>query len=287
MSHWYDDLGNPKYEIVGANGVLRDTTLRDARKLNLFYSITTVGGIPKSETLNNWQMNQLLEAMLDHPYPAPISYVKDLDGKPQVIRGSADSVNKWKGIISSKADEIRKNTSKRGNELHNALEGYFKTHSIANTDKDIEFVLPILELIDTRFKLHTDKWVSEASFSHHLGFGGRLDLYTSNGQGIIIDFKSKDLDDLSNVKQYDTQTMQLAAQRLLINMPKAQCYNLFIGTKKPGVLKLLPEVWNDKEHAKINNAEKMFLHLLEFKKLSEGHFPSIKSKEVDLNEQSK
>ena len=40
--HWYQADGTPAYEIVGANGKMRPTTLRDARKLNLYPSVTTI-----------------------------------------------------------------------------------------------------------------------------------------------------------------------------------------------------------------------------------------------------
>ena len=35
--HWYTKEGEPMYTIVGANGVERNTTLRDAKSLELFH----------------------------------------------------------------------------------------------------------------------------------------------------------------------------------------------------------------------------------------------------------
>ena len=43
--HWYTKDGEPMYTIVGANGVERNTTLRDARSLGLVPSVTTVIGL--------------------------------------------------------------------------------------------------------------------------------------------------------------------------------------------------------------------------------------------------
>ena len=43
--HWYDHEGKPMYTIVGANGVERNTTLRDAKSLGLVPSVTTIIGM--------------------------------------------------------------------------------------------------------------------------------------------------------------------------------------------------------------------------------------------------
>ena len=40
--HWYLPDGAPAYEIRGTNGKVRPVTLRDARKLNLLPSVTTI-----------------------------------------------------------------------------------------------------------------------------------------------------------------------------------------------------------------------------------------------------
>ncbi len=60
--HWYDQDGNPAYTIVGANGSERNTTLRDARKLNLVPSVTTIIGIAAKPALENWKVDQAILA---------------------------------------------------------------------------------------------------------------------------------------------------------------------------------------------------------------------------------
>ena len=40
--HWYTEDGKPMHEVPNAKGIMRPTTLADARKLNLFCSVTTI-----------------------------------------------------------------------------------------------------------------------------------------------------------------------------------------------------------------------------------------------------
>ncbi len=65
--HWYTIDGKPKYTIVGKNGKERNTTLRDARKLNLVPSVTTILDVAAKPGLVNWQVNQGIQAALTLP----------------------------------------------------------------------------------------------------------------------------------------------------------------------------------------------------------------------------
>ena len=51
--HWYTKTGEPMYTIVGANGKERNTTLADAKKLDLVPSVTTILGIVAKPALEN------------------------------------------------------------------------------------------------------------------------------------------------------------------------------------------------------------------------------------------
>ena len=52
--HWYTQTGIPMYTIVGKNGKERNTTLADAKKLNLVPSVTTVLSLLAKPGLENW-----------------------------------------------------------------------------------------------------------------------------------------------------------------------------------------------------------------------------------------
>jgi len=66
-THWYDKEGKPAYTVIGANGKKRATNLRDARKLNLVPSVTTVMNVAAKPALENWKINQALMAALTLP----------------------------------------------------------------------------------------------------------------------------------------------------------------------------------------------------------------------------
>ena len=54
--HWYDSAtGEPRYTIIGANGVERPTTLRDARVHKLVPSVTTITACAARFQLEKWK----------------------------------------------------------------------------------------------------------------------------------------------------------------------------------------------------------------------------------------
>src|SRR5688500_8209761 len=72
--HWYTREGETAYEVVGANGVTRSTNLRDARKLNLVPSVTTIIKSASAPGLERWKLDQMMHAALTLPR---------MDGEPE------------------------------------------------------------------------------------------------------------------------------------------------------------------------------------------------------------
>ena len=68
-SHWYTQDGKPFYEIENksAPGTMRRVTLRDARKLNLVPSVTTITGVISKPQLEAWKIEQAILASLTLP----------------------------------------------------------------------------------------------------------------------------------------------------------------------------------------------------------------------------
>ena len=62
--HWYEMDGTPRYRIVGKNGKERNTTLADARKLDLLPSVTTIMKEAAKPGLERWKGDQLLLSAL-------------------------------------------------------------------------------------------------------------------------------------------------------------------------------------------------------------------------------
>ena len=83
--HWYRKDGAPQYTVKAKDGSDRPTTLRDARKMSLVPSVTTILKIAAKPGLEAWKQEQMLLAALTLPR---------LDGeseKDMVARIVADS----------------------------------------------------------------------------------------------------------------------------------------------------------------------------------------------------
>jgi len=65
--HWYTRNGEPMYTVQGAKGQQRNTTLRDARKLDLIPSVTTILNVAAKPGLEAWKQQQILLAALTLP----------------------------------------------------------------------------------------------------------------------------------------------------------------------------------------------------------------------------
>jgi hypothetical protein len=120
-----------------------------------------------------------------------------------------------------------------------------------------------LDAIDTALKnaFGSQLWLSEKSFGHPLGFGGKCDLMAKSG--FIVDFKTKDTD-LDKVDVYFEHEMQLAAYREGLGVPAARCAIVFVnGTTNQ--VKLI-----EIEEQKLQNSWECFQHLLRVYQIKNG-----------------
>lgn len=216
MSHWYDLDGNPCYTQPKANGKgERATTLRDARKLNLVPSVTTIMQVLAKPGLDVWKTSQTLEAAWD-----TVQTDKCILSGEEYQR---DFVS-WKKEVIAKSKESSEEAAIIGTNIHDALEEWFKTGK-----KRRGYVKYIDAVIECMSCLPALDWIAEESFADRRGFGGKVDLYwgvEALGEGIIIDFKTKASKDKFAI--YDEHSMQLAAYARGLDIPDATCYNLFI-----------------------------------------------------------
>src|SRR6056300_705776 len=67
--HWYEKDGTPAYKVPMAKdpNKMRNTTLRDAKKLGLLPSVTTIIKEAAKPGLTNWIINQNIMAALTVP----------------------------------------------------------------------------------------------------------------------------------------------------------------------------------------------------------------------------
>lgn len=240
--HWYTREGAPMYQIEGANGKIRNTTLRDARKHNLIPSVTTILNVAAKPGLENWKMQQVLFAALTLP------------------KRDQESETDYIDRIISDSKEQGRSAADAGTEIHAAIQQFYE-HKSQYPTQFVEHVSGVDAEVTKTFGEH--KWICESSFGHMLGFGGKCDMHTRSSDdkwtGVILDIKTKEFTDPEKVEGYDEHVMQLAAYRMGLDMLKARCANVFVSRSVPGLVKIIE--WSEED---IQRGWKMFSSLLEF-----------------------
>ena len=255
--HWYTQDGEPKYEMPYADPAkgMRPTTLRDARKLNLVPSVTTILGVPAKPFLNQWIIEQHLEAAFKTAIP--IGGTLDYD----------EIYAAWKKQVREKANEISERTASEGSTIHGYVEGYYTGGDIVSAKAE-PFIDAVEDALHREFGAQL--WHSEKSFAHPYGFGGKVDLHSDQ---VLVDFKTKDTDkiDFKKPMAYDENIMQLAAYEHGLIRNDRLMANVFIGRELVGgeaVVKV--EV-----HENSLPYWERFYHLMEYWKLKNGYDPSF------------
>ncbi len=240
MSHWYAKDGTPTYTVIGTNGKERDTTLRDARKLKLVPSVTTIIGQIAKPQLDRWKALKLLEEV---ERQGSLSHMLALG-------------EDWKNIIIAKSNENNAKYSREGTRIHDALELYFKEGTVEPENEDI--LIPVLDTIKQVFGEDVI-YEAEPSFAHSDGFGGKIDLVIHCKDGKrILDFKTKQGDKLDEKSCYFDYALQLAAYRKNYNPDDIiNCGNILISMTNIGEHYI--HLWSDSE---LDRAEQMFYTLL-------------------------
>lgn len=235
--HWYTKDGAPAYTIEGKTGV-RNTTLRDARKLGLLPSVTTINNMLSKAGLDTWKQQQVLLAALTLPR---------LADEPE-----AD----WLARVMQDSKATGREAAERGTAIHAIIESYFDQVYMPEKPAYLD---GIDKALDQAFG--SQLWLSEKSFGHPLGFGGKCDLMAKSG--FVVDFKTKDAD-LDKVDVYFEHEMQLAAYREGLGVPNARCAIVFVnGTTNQ--VKLI-----EVEKQKLQNGWECFQHLLRVYQIKNG-----------------
>lgn len=238
--HWYDRDGLPVYTVASDNGNPRPTTLRDARKLGLVPSVTTIMKVINKPALTQWMQTQVLLSALTlpkKPNESEAEYIaRILDDSKAQGRAAAD----------------------KGTAIHDAIEAFYEGRV---NDRYSAHVIACTNEIAVQFG--EQGWVAERSFSHDMGFGGKVDLYAP---GFVLDIKTQDFSDVKSIKIYDEHIIQLAAYRVGLGMPTARCANVFVSRDHPGLVTI--HEWSEEEIAR---GWEMFCSLLKFWQLKTGH----------------
>ena len=173
MSHWYTKEAKPMHFIEGANGEMRDTTLRDARKLNLYPSVTGILDILAKPGLEAWKQRQVIEASLTLPM---------LEG---------ESVDEFIKRIPQDAFKSAEEAKDRGSEIHNCIETLFKSEYEDFPTDIMEISEHARDAILEYTQGSVVDFIAEQTVVGE-GYGGMVDL---NSDRFVIDYKTKDIKD--------------------------------------------------------------------------------------------
>jgi hypothetical protein len=250
--HWYDREGNPAYSVIAKNGQQRATTLRDARSLDLCPSVSGIIAVAARPGLDIWKQQNVLLSALTLP------------------RETGESEQSWLERVMMDSKQTGRVAADRGTSIHAIVQSFFEGALIP---EHMQICRPVEEAIKTHFGELL--LLPELSFAHPLGYGGKADLIAKlrhDFDGVAIDIKTKETEDISKADVYPEHGMQLAAYRQGFNMPKARCANVFVGYKMVnGITQFTGVKVVEHEAADLDRYWLMFTKLLEFWQLKNNY----------------
>jgi len=250
--HWYTREGQSAYSVIGKNGQQRPTTLRDARTLNLAPSVTTIIGVAAKPGLDTWKQQQVLLSALTLP------------------RQEGELEQSWLERVMMDSKQTGRVAAERGTAIHAIIQSFFEGALIPEA-------MPMCRPVEEAIKAHFGELLllPELSFAHPLGYGGKADLVAKAKHpfdGVVIDIKTKETEDISKAEVYSEHKMQLAAYRRGFNMKVARCANVFVGYKMVnGITQFTGVKVVEHDTDDIDTHWLMFTKLLEFWQLKNKH----------------
>jgi len=231
--HWYTTKGETAYTVVGSNGKVRNTTLRDAKKLGLVPSVTTVMSVAAKPGLEAWKQQQLLLASLTLP------------------KDENESLEDYAKRVLEDSRKQGKEAADRGTAIHAEIQAYYEGDT---TKINVPYVRKAVNAIHKHFGDRT--WISEASFAAPHGYGGKVDLHCHD---TVIDIKTKEFAPGDKVALFDDHYMQLAAYAVGLKIHPPRCANLFVSPLDP-----YPVLIIEHDPQSIQRGWEMFESLLKF-----------------------
>jgi hypothetical protein len=214
--HWYMPDGSPFYTYTNRNGEEKNVTLRQARPVGAYPSLTGIMDIKSKPNLIRWIKKQVV-FMCDQ---APKLPDETCEHWAERVLRLYDSEGAAKRALDT------------GSEIHTAIE-----RKLLGKEYDqfyAKHVYGALEAIEMWCGL--EGGAIERSASHPMGYGCRVDWHKP---GFVIDYKGKEFDESWAPEVYDSHWMQLAACREALEMPKARGAILYVSRNNPGLVRLV------------------------------------------------
>jgi hypothetical protein len=217
--HWYTADGKPMHRMPTARGDGdRATTIKDARRLGLYPSVTSILGIFAKPALDDWKMNQVALATLKCP------------------KQETEDPTYWCKRVKDAAFEQVEQAADLGSSVHEALELGMNNEPF-NPEFEVH-VRPVLTWKEQTGIVICEREITLVNKEH--GFAGTADVFFRYGQnGIgILDYKTRKTKPGEEVQAYDGQAMQLAAYAATYwgeeALDRVLAANVYISTTEPG-----------------------------------------------------
>lgn len=239
-SHWYFKNGVPLHEVPRADGKgHRPTSLRDARKLGLYPSVTNVLAILAKPGLDAWKQEQAILSALTLP------------------RVEGESLDDFaRRVVTDMHREVGR-AANLGSAVHAAIEGYAQGRWLPENKEVARLFEPARQWFDAEVtQVHS---VEIATAHIEWGYAGRVDLVAtlkSTGRPTVIDFKTqksrKDKNGNFHPILHDIWPLQLEAYRQALaskdkGLADAAIASVVISSSEP--LPVVVKVWDDADKA--------------------------------------
>lgn len=222
-AHWYSGNGEPVHTRPSSAGGTRFTTLKDARELGLFPSVTSILNVLAKPGLEKWKIQQVLLAMKRNPQK------KEEAEEPYFNR-----------VINDAFDQVDK-ASHAGTGLHGAVMAALQGRGIDPQYKP--YIEPIFAFFE-RAKIEprtTEQTVVnwDEGFAGTMDFGGIRDGVCP----VVLDWKTRRTKPGQPITAYEGQPMQIAAYAATYwknEFPLVIGGNIYISSTEPGRIEFIP-----------------------------------------------
>ena len=190
--HWYDEKGKSMHTVPRKSGGEKNTSLKDARDLGLFPSVTTIlGGLFAKPGLEWWKQDQLLR--IAHETPAK---------KGESFEAFADRCR----VVQEKPTE---DAASFGTRCHDAIEKFFEGEPIE--DELLPYIKPAFDWKQENKLRFIERELALVNLEE--GFAGTMDIagLGEGGQKFVIDWKTRKTKPKVKITSYDFQVHQIAA----------------------------------------------------------------------------
>ena len=222
--HWYTEQGESAHVIMGKSGKERNTTVADARKLNLLPSVTSVLSVMEKPQLTAWKIEQAIMSSLTLP------------------KEEGETLEEYARRVVKDSKESTTAAAEHGTLMHIEMENVLLKRPTSKEPKLQPYIQTFKEWADANIeKTH---WCERALVG--AGFAGRCDAYVRlRGIGdSIVDLKNRKV----NPKYdpfYDSDCAQLWAYRSASENQDASCVSIVLASNDPTQLKT--KQWDNKE----------------------------------------